>query len=45
MKRRNNIDSSANMVDALLVIGIVIIASSGYDGWGWLVAILICRHL
>lgn len=45
MRRKNNLDLSDNQIDALLIIGIVIIASTGYNGWGWLVAILICRHL
>lgn len=45
MKRKNNVDPSANMIDALLIIGVVILASAGYDGWGWLIFILICRHL
>jgi hypothetical protein len=45
MKRKNNLDPSDNQIDVLLILGIVIIASTGYDGWGWLVAILICRHL
>jgi hypothetical protein len=45
MNKKNNIEPSTNQIDALLIIGIVIIASTGYDGWGWLVAILICRHL
>jgi hypothetical protein len=45
MRRRNNVEPTTNQIDALLIIGIVIIASTGYDGWGWLVAILICRHL
>lgn len=44
MGKRNNVEPTSNQIDALLIIGAVIIASTGYDGWGWLVFILICRQ-
>ena len=44
MKKKNNLDISDNQVDALLIIGIVIIASTGYDGWGWLLLFLFLKQ-
>ena len=31
-------------VDALLVLGICYLISNGWDGWGWLILILILRN-
>ena len=31
-------------VDVALVLGITYLASNGYDGWGWLIFILILRN-
>lgn len=45
MSKKNNQGLSDNNIDALLIIGIIIIASTGYDGWGWLMALLIFRNL
>jgi hypothetical protein len=33
------------ILQALLLLGVVIIAASGHDGWGWLVFILILSML
>ena len=31
-------------VDIALVMGIAYLASNGYDGWGWLIFILVLRN-
>jgi hypothetical protein len=39
MERRNN-----GWIDIVLVLGICYLISKGYDGWGWLIFILIIRN-
>jgi hypothetical protein len=33
-----------DLLDLVLVCGIVYLAANNLDGWGWLVFILLCRH-
>ena len=39
MERKNN-----GWIDIALVLGILYLISNGYDGWGWLICILILRN-
>ncbi len=39
MEKKNN-----GLIDIALVLGICYLASNGWDGWGWLIFILILRN-